>query len=88
MFKAKKQLSFGEMKELRCKHEKVSEEVFILLSEKDELDTRKELVDKYGYHSNVTFYSDGSVFIFGRRKGVNGWIGRAPLLPEGEIPPT
>ena len=41
MFKSKKQLSFGEMKELRCKHEKVSEEVFILLAEKDELDTQK-----------------------------------------------
>ena len=48
MFKKKKQLCFGEMKELRLKHEKVSEEVFILLAEKNELSTRKELVDKYG----------------------------------------
>ena len=36
---------------------------------------RKELVDKYGYHNNVKFFSDGSIFVDGRKnKGATGWI--------------
>lgn len=88
MFGKKEQLSFGEMKKLRNKHEIVSEDVFVLLADEGELSTRKELVEKYGYYSNVTFYSDGSVFVKGKGRGITGWIGKTPLLPEGEIPPT
>lgn len=71
----KTKLSASEILELRNSHVKVSEEVFIMLADKYELEKRKDLVKRYGYHSNITFFSDGSVFINGRKtKGATGWI--------------
>lgn len=78
----KKTLSLYEMVELRNSHTKVSEEVFTLLSEdREEFEKRKSLVDEYGGYSNITFFSDGSVFIDGRNvKGCcTGWIVPTPL---------
>lgn len=75
MFKKKSNLTYGEMKELRKKHEKVSTEVFIQLSETEkELIFRKELVKQYGRYCNVTFFSDGSVHMKSTGKGAAGWI--------------
>lgn len=78
----KTMLSLYEMLELRNSHIKVSENIFILLSEnREELEKRKSLVDEYGGYSNITFFSDGSVFINGRNvKGCcTGWIVPTPL---------
>ena len=87
MFNRKNEaLSFGEMKVLRSKHEAVNEELYILLADCDELATRKELVERYGYKSNVTFYSDGTIFVDGKGRGVTGWVGVTP--PLRELPPT
>ena len=75
----KSQLSFSEMIELRDSHVKVSEEVFILLADKDEVKKRKDLVKRYGYYSNVTFFSDGSVFVDGSKNGgATGWVATIP----------
>lgn len=72
-------LSFREMVELRSRHIKVSEKIFILLAEKDEVERRKELVMKCGYSCNITFYSDGSIFQDGRKYGAaTGWIYSTP----------
>lgn len=79
-------LSFSEMLELRDSHVKVSEEVFILLADKDEVKKRKDLVKKYGYHSNVTFFSDGSVFVDGSKNGdATGWVSTIPPRCQFEI---
>ena len=83
----KSRLSFSEMQELRNSHVKVNEEVFVLLADKDEEKTRKELVKKYGYYSNITFFSDGSVFIDGRKnKSATGWISTVPPCSTYENP--
>ena len=75
----KSQLSFSEMLELRDSHIKVSEEVFIILADKDEVKKRKDLVKRYGYYTNVTIFSDGSVFIDGsKNNGATGWISTIP----------
>lgn len=75
----KSKLSFSEMLELRSSHVKLSENVFILLADKDEIQKRKDLVKRYGYYSNVTFFSDGSVFVDGRKnKGATGWVSTTP----------
>ena len=78
----KKMLSLYEMLELRDKHIKVSNQIFMLLSkDREEFEKRKSLVDEYGGYSNITFFSDGSVFIDGRNvKGCcTGWIVPTPL---------
>ena len=87
MFNRKNEvLSFGEMKVLRNKKVAVNEEVQLLLADCDELATRKQLVERYGYKSNVTFYSDGTIFVDGKGHGVTGWVGVTP--PVRELPPT
>ena len=83
----KTMLALYEMLELRDKHIKVSEKIFTLLSEdREEFEKRKSLVDKYGIYSNITFFSDGSVFLDGRNvKGcATGWIVSPPIrnIPE------
>ena len=79
--------TLGKMQELSNKHEQVDENLFVLLAENDkEFEFRKELVDKYGYRANATFFSDGSVFVNNHGKGVTGWVGRTP--PVNEVPPT
>lgn len=83
----KKMLSLCEMLELREKHIKVSNQIYMLLSEnREEVEKRKSLVDEYGGYSNVTFFSDGSVFLDGRNvKGcATGWIVSPPPwnIPE------
>ena len=79
--------TLGKMKELSNKHEQVDENLFVLLADSDkEFEFRKELVDKYGYRANATFFSDGSVFVNNHGKGVTGWVGRTP--PVSETPPT
>ncbi|MBQ8299981.1 MAG: hypothetical protein IJX99_09070 [Clostridia bacterium] len=77
----KTKLSFAEMLDLRATHVPVSEKVFMLLAAKDEVEHRQNLVDRYGYHSNITFFSDGTVFMDGRRSGgATGWVGTTPPL--------
>ncbi|MBO5180065.1 MAG: hypothetical protein J6B87_06965 [Clostridia bacterium] len=83
----KKMLSLYEMVKLRNSHIKVSENIFTLLSkDSEELEKRKSLVDKYGGYSNITFFSDGSVFIDGRnvKSCCTGWIKPPPVqcVPE------
>ena len=78
----KTMLALYEMLELKNRHIKVSERIFMLLSEnREEFEKRKSLVDKYGGYSNITFFSDGSVFINGHNvKGCcTGWIVPTPL---------
>lgn len=78
----KKMLSLYEMLELRDKHIKVSNQIFMLLSkDREEFEKRKSLVDEYGGYSNITFFSDGSVFIDGRnvKSCCTGWIVPTPL---------
>ena len=78
----KKMLSLYEMLELRDKHIKVSNQIFMLLSkDREEFEKRKSLVDEYGGYSNITFFSDGSVFIDGRnvKSCCTGWIVTTPL---------
>ena len=78
----KTMLALYEMLELKNSHIKVSERIFTLLSEnREEFEKRKSLVDEYGGYSNITFFSDGSVFIDGRNvKGcATGWIVPTPL---------
>lgn len=78
----KTMLALHEMLELKNSHIKVSERIFTLLSEnREEFEKRKSLVDEYGGYSNITFFSDGSVFIDGRNvKGcATGWIVPTPL---------
>ena len=83
----KTKLSFAEMLELRATHVPVSEKVFILLASKDEIEKRHNLVNRYGYHSNITFFSDGTVFMDGRHSGgATGWVGTTP--PLSTLPPT
>lgn len=93
--KYKNTLYLGEMKELANKHEKVDENIFILLAtDAKELAYRKELVAQCGYYKNVTFFSDGSVFVDNRNgEGVTCWLGKNlpkwghKPLPETELPP-
>lgn len=77
----KTNLSSEEKLKLRSSHVKVSGDVFILLASKDEVKKRKALVKEYGRYSNITFYSDGSVFMDGRLSGgATGWI--VPTMPS------
>lgn len=86
MLKSVKNMSYGELRKLREQYVEVTDEVFVLLSNTNEFEVRKEWAERYGSYSNVKFFSDGSVFIDGRHgRGVTGWI-KAPLLHE--IPPT
>ena len=83
----KTKLSFAEMLELRATHVPVNEKVFLLLASKDEVEHRQKLVNRYGYYSNITFFSDGTVFMDGRRSGgATGWVGTTP--PVSTLPPT
>lgn len=79
MFWKKSRLTYGQMKELRGKHEKVSIEVFVQLAETEEEYTlRKKLVKQYGGYCNVTFFSDGFVHMKGTRGGATGWLYAPP----------
>ena len=87
MISSAKKLLYGEMKQLRERHEEVSEEVYLKLSDCDEKGQRKELVDKYGYHNNVKFFSDGSIFVDGRKNGgATGWLVPPPATLDKVLP--
>ena len=56
-------MCLAEMNALQTEHIPVCEKVYIRLASDDkELKKRESLVKKYGYYSNVTFYSDGTIF--------------------------
>lgn len=76
----KTKLSFVEMQELRASHVRVSDKVFVLLADKDEVEARKNLVKEYARYSNVIFFSDGGVFLDGRnRRCAIGWLNTPPI---------
>lgn len=83
----KTMLALYEMLELREKHVKVSDQIYMLLSkDREEFGKRRSLVDEYGRYSNITFFSDGSVFLDGRNvKGcATGWIVPPPIRSAPE----
>ena len=79
-----KKMDLCEIMELLKKRTPVCEEVYIrLVTDAEEQEIRESLVEEYGYHSNVTFYSDGT--IFKDRPGAIGWLRVPPIEEFSEI---
>ena len=78
-----KKMCLFEMMELLQKNTPVCEDVYIrLASDAKEREIRESLVKEYGGYSNITFYSDGT--IFKDHPGAIGWL--RTLMPQNAPP--
>jgi len=56
-------LTFAQMVALKQSHVQVSQHVFMLLADKNEVEHRASLLECYGGYRNLTLFSDGSAFL-------------------------
>lgn len=56
-------LTFAQMVALKQSHVQVSQHVFMLLADKNEVEHRTSLLEHYGGYRNLILFSDGSAFL-------------------------